>query len=107
MVRHHPDLVHSNLYLRLGYVLVARDQMLRVKKLSAGAHPDLIHHGRLQVHQDGSRHVFAGPRIREESVEPVDSEEKNEWVQSRHQFMIQNIIINLTSVRLLIRCNSL
>ena len=53
LVRHPPDLVHSNLYLLLadgvvaprvvvGCVLLARDQLLRVEKLPVGPSANLL-----------------------------------------------------------------
>ena len=82
MVCHPPDLVNSDLDLLLpdgvvtpgvvvGGVLLASDQLLGVEELPVGAHPDLIHHSGLQVHQDGPGDVLPGAGLGEESVEAV------------------------------------
>ena len=47
----------------VGRVLLARDELLRVEQLAVRASPHLVHHRRLQVEQDGPRHVFARPRV--------------------------------------------
>ena len=84
LVCHSPDLVNSDLNLLLadgvvtpgvvvGGVLLASDQLLGVEELPVGAHPDLIHHSGLQVHQDGPGDVLPGAGLGEEGVEAVIS----------------------------------
>ena len=55
----------------VGGVLLAGDQLLGVEELPVGAEPHLVHHGRLKVDKDSSRHVLARPGLREEGVEGV------------------------------------
>ena len=43
----------------VGGVLLAGDQLLGVEELPVGAEPHLVHHGRLKVDKDSSRHVLA------------------------------------------------
>ena len=57
----------------VGGVLLATDHLLGVEELSVGASPHLVHHGRLQVEEDSSGHVFARPSLREEGGEAVIS----------------------------------
>ena len=52
-------------------VLLPGDQLLRVEQLTVGTSADLVHHRRLQVDEDASRHVLAGTRLGEEGVEGV------------------------------------
>ena len=82
VVRHPPDPVHRDLNLLLAdgvvapgvvvsRVLLAGDQLLRMKELAVGPGSHLVHHGRLQIHEDGPRHVLTRVRLREEGVERV------------------------------------
>jgi hypothetical protein len=52
-------------------VLLARDDLLRVVELAVRARADLVAHGGLEVDIDGTRHVLARARLREEGVERV------------------------------------
>ena len=55
----------------VGGVLLAGDQLLRVVELAVGAGADLVDDGRLEVDEDGARHVLARAGLREEGVEGV------------------------------------
>merc|ERR1719310_1341881 len=55
----------------VGGVLLARDQLLRVVELAVGAGADLVDDGRLEVNEDGARHVLARAGLREEGVEGI------------------------------------
>ena len=52
-------------------VLLARDELLRVVELAVGAGADLVDHGRLEVDEDGARHVLARAGLGEEGVERI------------------------------------
>ena len=82
LICHSPDPVHGDFDLLLsdgvvapgvvvGSVLLASDQLLRVKELPIGPHLDLVHHGGLQIHEDRPGHMLTRARLREESVEAV------------------------------------
>ena len=85
LIRHPPDSVHRdlNLFLPNGVmssgvvvrgVLLPSYQLLRVEQLSVRSHPNLVHHGRFQVHKHCSRNMFTRPRLREESAEGIISD---------------------------------
>ena len=69
LIRHPPDSVHGdlNLFLPNGVmtsgivvsgILLASYQLLGVEQLSVCSNPDLVHHGRFQVHKHSSRNMF-------------------------------------------------
>jgi len=55
----------------VGGVFLASQQLLRVVHATVGAHAHLIHHRRLEVHENRARHVFAGRGLRKEGVERI------------------------------------
>ena len=55
----------------VGGVLLARDELLGVVELAVGARAHLVDHRRLEVDEDGARHVLARAGLREEGVERV------------------------------------
>mmetsp|Transcript_49324 Transcript_49324/g.107639 ORF Transcript_49324/g.107639 Transcript_49324/m.107639 type:complete len:211 (+) Transcript_49324:384-1016(+) len=55
----------------VGGILLAGDQLLRVKQLSVSPSSHFVHHSRLQVHEHTSGHVLPGPGLRKEGVERV------------------------------------
>ena len=82
LIRHPPDSVHGDLNLFLpngvmtssivvGSILFASYQLFRMEQLSVCSNSDLVHHSRLQVHENRPGHVLAAPCLREEGVEGV------------------------------------
>uniref|UniRef100_S4RRR2 Uncharacterized protein n=1 Tax=Petromyzon marinus TaxID=7757 RepID=S4RRR2_PETMA len=55
----------------VGSVLLASDELLWVEQLPVRARAHLICSRKLQIHEDGAGHVFAGARLAEEGVERV------------------------------------
>mmetsp|Transcript_107338 Transcript_107338/g.336332 ORF Transcript_107338/g.336332 Transcript_107338/m.336332 type:complete len:286 (-) Transcript_107338:35-892(-) len=52
-------------------VFLPRDKLLRMKELPVGAGANLVHHRRLEVHEDAPRHVLSRAGLAEEGVEGV------------------------------------
>jgi hypothetical protein len=55
----------------VGSILLTRDQLLRVVKLSVGTSADLVHHTGLKINKDGTGDVLASTSLREKGVEGV------------------------------------
>ena len=55
----------------VGGILLTRDELLRVEKLSVGAGSDFIDDGRLEIEEDGAGDVLASTSLGEEGVESV------------------------------------
>lgn len=55
----------------VGCVLLAADELLGVEELAVGAGADLVNHGGLEIDEDRTGHVLAGPGLAEEGVEGV------------------------------------
>ena len=55
----------------VGGILLSRDELLWVEKLSVGSGSDLIDNGGLEIEEDGSWDVLASTGLREEGVESV------------------------------------
>ena len=53
----------------VGGVLLAGDELLGVEELTVGARAHLVNHGRLEVDEDGARHMLASASLAEERVE--------------------------------------
>mmetsp|Transcript_52419 Transcript_52419/g.156418 ORF Transcript_52419/g.156418 Transcript_52419/m.156418 type:complete len:286 (-) Transcript_52419:111-968(-) len=52
-------------------VFLPRDKLLRMEELPVGAGANLVHHRRLEVHKDATRHVLTCAGLAEEGVEGV------------------------------------
>ena len=57
----------------VGSILLAGDQLLRVKELSVGSSSDLINDGGLKIQEDGPGDVLASSGLTEKGVEGVIS----------------------------------
>ena len=57
----------------VGRVFLAADELLRVEELAVGPGSDLVDHGGLQVHEDGTWHVLSSTCLAEEGVEGIIS----------------------------------
>lgn len=57
----------------VGGILLAADELLRVKQLSVRSCADLIYHGGLQIQKHCSRHVLVSSRLRKEGAECIIS----------------------------------
>merc|ERR1719146_593128 len=54
-------------------VLLTRNQLLRVEKLTVGARADLVNDGRLQVDEDAAGNVLSSTGLGEEGVKRIVS----------------------------------
>ena len=52
-------------------VLLSRDELLRMEKLSIGTGSNLVEHSRLKVEEYGARNMLASASLREERIEGV------------------------------------
>lgn len=50
-------------------ILLAADQELGVEELAVRAGTDLVDRGRVEIDEDGTRHIFAAAGLGEESLE--------------------------------------
>jgi hypothetical protein len=55
----------------VGGILLTRDELLRMVKLSVGTSADLVHHTRLKINKDSTGNVLASTSLREKGVEGV------------------------------------
>lgn len=53
----------------VGGIFLAAHEQLRVEKLAVGTGADLVDGGRVQVHEDGARHMLPAARLGEEGLE--------------------------------------
>jgi len=55
----------------IGGILLTSNQLLRVEQLTVRSSANFIDDSRLQIHKHGARHMLAGTRLAEESVESI------------------------------------